>query len=444
MKKTMILGLMATVLATVACTKTIEPTPATNDNMTITVRLNDGASKASFTDNAGTWKFAFTTGDVLKVWNSEVEFANAYTYTCSSVSADAATFTCATEVPQTTETATWYAAFGLAGAQGEAPAAIKDIADSYVLYGKNENVASNVTSLSFILDPMVSIIKMKNWNDAFGMQVKFADGTYWNGTVSATNDGIVYGSSSSGLTITMKKEAYSYTIVPAGTEISLMNGGSVIKSTSKGLSAGKYYVITLGDGWVVKGGWDKWTNGVKMTELSDGIWLSEEINFAVSNEFKFQLGSNWVGAQSNGAYWLGADASAPHGDQNLYCNWAGKHRIVLDFVNRRIYYAYGLCGMIGSDASKNWNVDVLLLNDGSKFYTDYIVFNGTDFKLREYGSWDNYSWGTNGGQFNLGQDYECSFRTGNISLPSAGVYRIAEFHPFSNGSNANIRIVTQN
>jgi len=416
MKKTAIISLMAGAAVLAACTKEITPSQELKKGMTLSVEVVDPSTKAGFTDNSdGSWAFNFQEGDKVTVWNSEAGEGTRFEFVF-----DGTNFVGEHAVP-TAATATWYAEFGT-GSVAEQDGTKANLANCYALRGSQTDVAAESTTLSIYMLPQLSVLKVKNWNDAFGLKVKFSDGKFWDGTYSYDASGaIVYGESDDATVYTASKEAYSYAVVPAATQITIMDGETVVNSTkASGLTAGKYYTLKVGNGWCLKGSWDDWADDIVLTEVIDGRWVSSPLEMAANTSFKFHLNDTWQGTnwELNGDWGkMGKQDKLSFGSNNIVVYEKSTYPVILDFISKTIYFGYYcVCG------STDWTVDYPLFYDGSKYFRDFTVPAGYEFKVKEFNTW---SWSV--GADNATGD-NVSSSDGNIKITAAGKYRI-EFTP---------------
>ena len=258
MKRTFIFGLIAAALGFTACSS--EDDLNANDNnqkkgMVLRATVEQPAeSRATFTDNEGTWQFAFTKGDVIKVSNSEIGADKFYTFTY-----DGEKFVSEDAVP--TKTAVrWYAYYpsnevSLVGQSGK----WEDIADMYVMSGSTPYGSGDVTGedgLDITLEPKVAILKIINKKGSIDINVKTGEKA-WASGYKTSSLGITYPMLSfyskdtkQTLLSTMEKGTH-YIAVPARQQLAIKNGDKVIKSTN-GLQAGKYYELVVEDYFEIK------------------------------------------------------------------------------------------------------------------------------------------------------------------------------------------------
>lgn len=101
MKKILYSVFMLATMVLAACSSDDTTEPDVKRGMVLKANVEDTNTRATITDNEGTWKFAFATGDVVKVGNDKVE--SYYTFT------NGETQFASTDAMQTTAAANWYA-----------------------------------------------------------------------------------------------------------------------------------------------------------------------------------------------------------------------------------------------------------------------------------------------------------------------------------------------
>lgn len=279
MKKTFIFGLIAAALGFTACSS--EDDLNVNDNnqkkgMVLRATVEQPAeSRATFTDNEGTWQFAFATGDNVSVTNIDMT-TDFYTFTNEGTE-----FKCedakAAEGP-----VAWYAYFpsnevSLVGQSGTKA----DVANKYALAGATASATTGEEGLNITMSPKVAILVINNQKGAIDINVKNS-ATTWVSGLTANNDGfnVTTSTTQQNLLSATTKGTY-YVAVPAGVQLAVKNGNTVIKSTgTNGLTAGKYYNLTIfpfGQGEAEATGIGKvkwiqlWKDGPKFAEYNVGV-----------------------------------------------------------------------------------------------------------------------------------------------------------------------------
>lgn len=274
--------------------------------MTLNASVEDLSSRATMTDESGTWKFAFAENDQVSVSNSKI--SNYYTFTNNGNQ-----FTCA-QAEVTKEAVDWYAYFpgdkvDLTNQTGT----FADVANKFAVAGKTAQTTTGEKGLSITLKPKVAvlrIVKVDNYGPC-DIYLKTADGKYVSGLKAKKNEAS-YEVETSDTKVSVFQKASNgnagiyYVIVPADVKISVYNKNddNRIKTTKdEGLKAGRYYTLTTGP-----------TTGTETATLADGTtetvdWMQLWIGgprFAVKNVAKamtwdeatkkgddFAWGSNW-------------------------------------------------------------------------------------------------------------------------------------------------------
>lgn len=274
--------------------------------MTLNASVENLSSRATMTDESGTWKFAFAANDKVSVSNNKI--SNYYTFTNNG-----SQFTCA-QAEATTENADWYAYFpGNEVDLKNQTGTFADVANKFAVAGKTAQTTTGEKGLSITLKPKVSvlrIVKVDNYGPC-DIYLKTADGKYVSGLKAKKNEaGYEVETSDTKVSVFYKESTGNagiyYVIVPAGVKISVYNTNDEnhIKTTkAAGLTAGKYYTLTTGP-----------TTGTETATLADGttetvdwvqLWIGGP-RFAVKNVAEamtwhdavktgrdFAWGSNW-------------------------------------------------------------------------------------------------------------------------------------------------------
>lgn len=243
MKKTLLFLIAATAMMMAGCSN--DDFGGATQGMTLNATVEQPASRAIMTDpNDGTYKFSFDNGDELNVTNSKVE--SYYTFTKNGE-----TFTSA-NAQTTTALADWYAYFpgntvNLAGQKGD----LAGVANYYACAGKTASATTGADGLTIALTPQVAILRIKVEGTACDINVKTADGKWVSGleATKGTTAGFNVVTSETKVTLLSASKSDTYYIaVPAGVEIAIYNGGTLVRATKEdaGLTAGKYYNLTTG------------------------------------------------------------------------------------------------------------------------------------------------------------------------------------------------------
>lgn len=253
MKKTLLLALAAVATIFTSCSSDI-----TNDNddsnngqgkgMTLIANVEQDDTRATLTtsdDISGKWSFAFTDNDKVKVGNNTID--NYYTFTKSGE-----TFS-STDAKVTSSAADWYAYYpdtniDLTNQEGTKESAAK----LYALAGETTKATTGAEGLTIKMKAQAAVLRIVKV-DNFGpcdIYLKTKDG-YVSGLTAKKNEaGFDVKTSTEKVSVLKKnktdKAGIYYVIVPAGVYLEVWNDGIKFKTTSKGLSAGKYYTLTSG------------------------------------------------------------------------------------------------------------------------------------------------------------------------------------------------------
>lgn len=239
---------MLATMVLAACSSDDTTEPDVKRGMVLKANVEDTDTRATITDNEGKWKFAFATGDMVKVGNNEVE--SYYTFKNNGTVFES------TDALQTTKAATWCAYFPgeiieLANQSGE----FADVAKNYALAGETATATTGSDGLTVTMKAkaaVLCIVGVKD-GDCLDINVQTAEG-YVSGLTAAKNSaGFKVQTSPAKVTLLSKQKAgVYYVVVPAGVKLSVYNGTKLMKTTKDaGLTAGKYYTLKTGetDGW---------------------------------------------------------------------------------------------------------------------------------------------------------------------------------------------------
>lgn len=297
-----VLMLAAVVLA--ACSNDDNGDTQPKRGMILNASVENLSSRATMTDESGTWKFAFTQDDQVNVSNNKI--TSYYTFTNNG-----SQFT-STDAMVTTEAANWYAYFpgndvDLINQTGD----FADVANKFAVAGVTAATTTGEKGLSITLKPKVAvlrIVKVDNYGPC-DIYLKTADGKYVSGLKAKKNEaGFDVVTSDTKVSVFNKESngnaGIYYVIVPADVKISVWNDDRCFKTTKDaGLTPGKYYTLTTGP-----------TTGTETATLKDGttekvdwvqLWAGGP-RFAVKNVAEpmtwyeatkkgndFAWGSNW-------------------------------------------------------------------------------------------------------------------------------------------------------
>lgn len=296
MKKTLLFLIAATAMMMAGCSN--DDFGGATQGMTLNATVEQPASRATMDEGEkGTYKFSFTKGDNLNVTNSLVK--SYYTFTKQGE-----TFT-SSDAQTTTAAADWYAYFpgntvNLAGQTGD----LAGVANYYACAGMTASATTGADGLTIALKPQVAILRIVNVDGtACDINVKTADGKWVSGLTATkgTTAGFNVVTSETKVTLLSTSEAGAYYIaVPAGVQITIYNGGTLVRATKdKGLTAGKYYNLTTGpvsgtaeatiNGEIKNIGWVQlWAGGPKFATQN----VEETMNWTTAANTNL-WGDNW-------------------------------------------------------------------------------------------------------------------------------------------------------
>lgn len=247
MRKFLYSVFMLAVVVLTACSNDDNGDTQPKRGMTLNASVEDLSSRATMTDESGTWKFAFAANDQVSVSNSKI--TNYYTFTNNG-----SQFTCA-QAEVTKEAADWYAYFpgnevDLTNQTGN----FADVANKFAVAGGTALATTGEKGLSITLKPKVAVLRVVavDKKGILDIHVKTAD--KWVKGLTATKDATDFTVSTSDTKTTLLHKAegtvnageINYVVVPAGVKIAIYNGDLLLNTTKVGLTAGKYYTITSG------------------------------------------------------------------------------------------------------------------------------------------------------------------------------------------------------
>lgn len=248
MKKFLYSVFMLAAVVLAACSNDDNGDTQPKRGMTLNASVENLSSRATMTDESGTWKFAFAANDQVSVSNSKI--TNYYTFTNNG-----SQFTCA-DATATTKAADWYAYFpgnevNLTNQTGS----FDDVANKFAVAGKTAEPTTGEKGLSITLKPKVAVLRIVavDKNGILDIHVKTAD--KWVKGLTATKNAAEFTVSTSDTKTTLLHKAegtvnageINYVVVPAGVKIEIYNGDLLLNKTKDaGLTAGKYYTITSG------------------------------------------------------------------------------------------------------------------------------------------------------------------------------------------------------
>lgn len=299
MKKNCIQYFMLATMVLAACSSDDTTEPVVKRGMVLKANVENTDTRATITDNEGKWKFAFATGDMVKVGNNEVE--SYYTFKNNGTVFES------TDALQTTKAATWCAYFPgeiieLANQSGE----FADVAKNYALAGATATPTTGSDGLTVTMKAkaaVLCIVGVKD-GDCLDINVQTAEG-YVSGLTAAKNSaGFKVQTSPAKVTLLSKQKAgVYYVVVPADVKLSVYNGNTLIKATKAGgLTAGKYYTLKTGetDGWEyatingeqIKKFWVQlWPGGPKFA--TENVASKMTWKGATKTDAEYVWGANW-------------------------------------------------------------------------------------------------------------------------------------------------------
>lgn len=241
---------MLATMVLAACSSDDTTEPVVKRGMVLKANVEDTDTRATITDNEGKWKFAFATGDEVKVGNDRV--SDYYTFTNNG------TVFSSTDAKQTTTAATWYAYFpGETIDLRNQSGTLADVANKYALAGATATATTGSDGLTVTMKAKVAVLRIVGVNNGEKLDISVkTDKGYVSKLVADKNSaGFSVETSDTKVSLLSKQGAgVYYVVVPAGVKISVYNGNEPLYSGDKpmsttkadGLKAGKYYTLTTG------------------------------------------------------------------------------------------------------------------------------------------------------------------------------------------------------
>lgn len=236
--------IMLAVVTFTACSNDEMSETQTQKGLTLSASVENLSTRASMTDESGTWKFAFETNDQVSVSNCKI--TEDYTFQKTGEQ-----FTCA-NAKATNEAAEWYAYFpgndvDLTGQDGT----LNGVANYLAAAGKTTQATTGKDGLAITLHAQVAVLRIveADKKGELDINVKTADDKWVTG-LSALKNQTKFDVKTSDKKTTLLSKAkaeagdFNYVVVPAGVGIQVWNGDVLISQTTSGLAAGKYYTIT--------------------------------------------------------------------------------------------------------------------------------------------------------------------------------------------------------
>lgn len=236
--------IMLAVVTFTACSNDEMSETQTQKGLTLSASVENLSTRATMTDESGTWKFAFENKDKVSVSNSKI--TENYTFQKTGEQ-----FTCANAMA-TKEAADWYAYFpsndvNLTRQDGT----LNGVANYLAAAGKMTQATTGKDGLAITLHAQVAVLRIveADKKGELDINVKTADDKWVTGLSALKNQTKFDVKTSNSKTTLLSKENveagdFNYVVVPAGVGIQVYNGTVLISQTSTGLTAGKYYTIT--------------------------------------------------------------------------------------------------------------------------------------------------------------------------------------------------------
>ena len=249
MKKFLYSVLMLAAVVLAACSNDDNGDTQPKRGMILNASVENLSSRATMTDESGTWKFAFAENDQVSVSNNKI--TSYYTFTNNGNQ-----FTCA-QAEATKEAADWYAYFpGNEVDLTNQTGTFADVANKFAVAGKTAQTTTGEKGLSITLKSKVAVLRIVavDKKGILDIHVKTtADGKWVKGLTATKNAADFTVSTSDTKTTLLHKAAgevqageINYVVVPAGEKIAIYNGDLLLNTTKTGLTEGKYYTITSG------------------------------------------------------------------------------------------------------------------------------------------------------------------------------------------------------
>lgn len=237
--------IMLAVVTFTACSNDEMSETQTQKGLTLSASVENLSTRATMTDESGTWKFAFEANDQVSVSNSKI--TEDYTFQKTGDQ-----FICANAMA-TTEAADWYAYFpsndvDLTRQDGT----LNGVANYLAAAGKTTQATTGKDGLAITLSAKVAVLRIVEADKVGALDIcvkNTADGKWVTGLSAQKNQTKFDVKTSDTQTPLLSKENvkagdFSYVVVPAGVGIQVYNGKVLISQTPSGLTEGKYYTIT--------------------------------------------------------------------------------------------------------------------------------------------------------------------------------------------------------
>lgn len=236
--------IMLAVVTFTACSNDEMSETQTQKGLTLSASVENLSTRASMTDESGTWKFAFETNDQVSVSNSKI--TEDYTFQKTGEQ-----FTCANAMA-TNEATNWYAYFPSNNVDlTRQTGTLNGVANYLAAAGKTEQATTGKDGLAITLSAQVAVLRIveADKKGELDINVKTADDKWVTGLSALKNETKFDVKTSNSKTTLLSKENveagdFNYVVVPAGVGIQVYNDDVLISQTTTGLTAGKYYTIT--------------------------------------------------------------------------------------------------------------------------------------------------------------------------------------------------------
>lgn len=287
---------MLATMVLAACSSDDTTEPVVKRGMVLKANVENTDTRATIDTVGGTWRFAFAMGDEVKVGNNQVE--GYYTFKNNGTEFSSA------DALQTTKDATWYAYFpGETIDLRNQSGTLADVANKYALAGATATPTTGSDGLTVTMKAKAAVLCIVGVNkgESLDINVKDSNNGWVSGLVADKNTvGFSVKKSDKKVTLLSKPDAgVYYVVVPAGVKLSVYNGENLIKTTTKGLTAGKYYTLKTGEttgsatnklgetiSWV-----QLWAGGPKFATKN----VAQEMTWydAIKTDDDFAWGKNW-------------------------------------------------------------------------------------------------------------------------------------------------------
>ena len=295
--------IMLAVVTFTACSNDEMSETQTQKGLTLSASVENLSTRATMTDESGTWKFAFENNDKVSVSNSKI--TENYTFQKTGDQ-----FTCVNAMA-TTEAADWYAYFpsndvDLTRQDGT----LNGVANYLAAAGKTTQATTGKDGLAITLHAQVAVLRIVEADKEGALDIcvkNTADGKWVTGLSAQKYQTKFDVKTSDTKTTLLSKENvkagdFSYVVVPAGVGIQVYNGTVLISQTSTGLTAGKYYTITsvptqgksyatINSKDVLVGWVQLWPGGPRFA--TENVAEPMTWNEAKKTEKEFVWGENW-------------------------------------------------------------------------------------------------------------------------------------------------------